>query len=106
MTIDDPILKAHHDGLAFYESQLLQLYREKDRYHPTQYFAMMADPLVEHIRRVRAEIDEYIGLADFERATVHERLRHGAAEEDCNGPGVSPDEVTSSASGPMPQSRA
>src|SRR5439155_25231012 len=83
MTIEDPVLASHYAALAFYESQMLKLYREKDKYHPTQYFAMMADPLVEHIKRERAAIDEYIGVSDFDRgAAAHEAARaaNGAAK--------------------------
>lgn len=65
MTIDDPILKAHHDALAFFEDALRRAYLNRDKYHPTQYRAMMAEPLVDEICKIRAEIDRYIGLTEF-----------------------------------------
>jgi hypothetical protein len=65
MTIDDPILKAHHDALAFFEDALRRAYMNRDKYHPTQYRAMVAEPLVDEICKIRAEIDKYIGLTEF-----------------------------------------
>lgn len=65
MMIDDPVLKAHHDALAFLEDALRRVHLNRDKYHPTQYRAMMAEPLVDEICKIRAEIDRYIGLTEF-----------------------------------------
>jgi hypothetical protein len=65
MTIDDPILKSHHDALLILEGMLRRAFLNRDKYHPVQYRAMVAEPLVDEICKIRAEIDKYIGLTEF-----------------------------------------
>jgi hypothetical protein len=62
-------LKSTQEALALLEGMMFRLYQEKEKYHPRQYYAMMADPLVDEIRKLRAQIDEGIGLTDFDQAT-------------------------------------
>ncbi len=66
----DAGLRASQQALAMLEKMLFDLYREKDKYHPTQYFAMFAMPLVEDIRKIRREIDDQIGVTDFDLCTA------------------------------------
>jgi hypothetical protein len=69
-------LKSTQEALALLEGMMFRLYQEKEKHHPRQYYAMMADPLVDEIRKLRAQIDEGIGLTDFDRnMKAHEPSR-------------------------------
>jgi hypothetical protein len=57
----DDGLTQTREALIDLESILASLVRKKETMHPDQ-FAWMADPVVDHIRRLRGEIEEYIGL--------------------------------------------
>jgi len=57
---DDP-LRQTQTAMSQLESSLAALNRQKSEIHPER-FALMAEPILEHIRRLRAEIDAYLGL--------------------------------------------
>lgn len=70
MIQNDDQLKRTREALIELESSMASLHRKKATIHPDR-FALMAEPILEHIRRLRAEIDEYIGLtAAAERVTA------------------------------------
>ena len=62
MIQNDEQLRRTQEALNDLESSLATLHGKKATIHPDR-FALMAAPLVDHIRRLRAEIDEYIGMA-------------------------------------------
>ena len=55
-------LRQTQEALMDLEASLAALKQRQAAIHPDQY-ALMAEPVVEHIRRLRAEIDDYIGMA-------------------------------------------
>ena len=55
---------ATREALGHLERSMYALYREKANYPPNLY-AAMAEPTVDEILKLRAEIDEYIGLTEF-----------------------------------------
>ena len=57
-------LKATCEALGLLERSMYHLHKEKENYHPQQY-AMMAEPTAEEILKLRAQIDELIGMTDF-----------------------------------------
>jgi hypothetical protein len=61
MIQNDEQLKSTRDALNDLEASMAALNRRRGSVHPDR-FALMAEPLLDHIRRLRAEIDEYIGL--------------------------------------------
>jgi len=52
-------------ALLLLEQCLASLHREKDTI-PLQWYVIQAEPFVDHVRELRARIDEYIGLLDAE----------------------------------------
>jgi len=56
-------LRQTQEALRDLEMSLAALNRQKPMIHPDRYL-LMAEPVVEHIRRLRAEIDAYIGIAN------------------------------------------
>ena len=76
MTRNEAGFRVTQEALANLERMMFKLYQEKAKYHPQQYYAVMADPLVHEIRKLRAEIDQHIGLLDFDQATeAYEQAR-------------------------------
>ena len=61
MIQNDEQLRTTQEALALIEHALASLRREKPFMHPSRY-AMMAEGDIEHIRRLRRQIDEYLGL--------------------------------------------
>lgn len=57
----DAGLRAAREATAHLEDALLDLTRNRAKYHPTT-FDLLAAPIVEELRARRAEIDEYVGL--------------------------------------------
>lgn len=57
----DAGLRATREALGNLEEALLGLTRNRAKYHPTT-FELLADPIRDQIRSLRADIDEYIGL--------------------------------------------
>jgi len=55
-------LRQTQEALMDLEASLAALNRRQATIHPDQY-TLMAEPVVEHIRRLRAEIDDYLGLS-------------------------------------------
>lgn len=58
----DAGLRATREALSNLEEALLGLHRKRGEYHPAT-FALLAEPLRDQIRALRAEIDEFIGLS-------------------------------------------
>jgi hypothetical protein len=56
-------LRQTPEALRDLETSLAALNRQKSAIHPDRYM-LMAEPVVEHIRRLRAEIDSFIGMTD------------------------------------------
>jgi hypothetical protein len=56
-------------ALADLEAALASLSRRRGEIHPDR-FALMADPLLDHIQRLRDEIDAYIGFAEAKAAVA------------------------------------
>jgi hypothetical protein len=56
-------LRRTQEALRDLETSLAALNRQKSAIHPER-FALMAEPVAEHIRRLRAEIDSFIGMTD------------------------------------------
>jgi len=61
MIQNDQQLKTTQEALAIVERILASLRSRKSSMHPSQ-FAVMAEGPIEHIRRLRRQIDEYLGL--------------------------------------------
>ena len=61
MIQNDYQLKGTQEALAIMELALAHLRREKSSMHPSKY-AVMAEGPIEHIRQLRRQIDEYLGL--------------------------------------------
>jgi hypothetical protein len=57
----DAGLRATREALTNLEEALLGLHRNRAKYHPAT-FELLADPIRDQIRSLRADIDEYIGL--------------------------------------------
>ena len=56
-------LRQTQEALRDLETSLAALNRQKPAIHPDRYL-LVAEPVVEHIRRLRAEIDAYIGISN------------------------------------------
>ena len=54
-------------ALHLLEQCLASIYQNKDRV-PLQWYVIQSEPYVDHIRELRARIDDYIGLNDAETA--------------------------------------
>lgn len=64
MTRTEAGFLAAREALGHLERSMYALHREKAKYPPNLY-AAMAEPTVEEILKLRAEIDEYIGVTEF-----------------------------------------
>lgn len=84
----DEGLARTREALSILERSLVSLKPEMPSFHPAR-LVMLTDPIVFDIRKLRAEIDEYIGLttAAFARADLWLRLE---------GPDLEPDYAASS----------
>ena len=58
----DAGLRATREAVGNLEEALLGLHRNRAKYYPAT-FALLAEPIRDQIRALRAEIDEYIGLS-------------------------------------------
>ena len=61
MIQNDAQLKQTREALIHLESAMALLARDKASIHPGR-FALMAEPIVADIRRLRREIEAYIGI--------------------------------------------
>jgi hypothetical protein len=61
MIQNDEQLRQTQEALLDLESSMASLNAKKSAIHPDR-FALMAEPIVDHIRRLRADIDAYIGM--------------------------------------------
>ena len=61
MIQNDAQLNQTREALIHLESAMALLARDKTSIHPSR-FALMAEPLVADIRRLRREIEAYIGI--------------------------------------------
>ncbi len=84
----DEHLARTREALGHVEAALASLYRRKDDIHPDR-FALMAEPAVDQILRLRDEIDTYIGFAAAKAAVVPVWLR-------LEGPGITLDTAPTS----------
>ena len=76
MIQNDEQLKTTQECLALMEHALASLRREMPHMHPSRY-AVLAEGPIEDIRRLRCQIDEYLGLSftptepfEFEKTEV------------------------------------
>ena len=85
----DEQLRRNREALLHVEAALAALHRQQPDMHPNR-FALMAEPVLDELHRLRAEIDEYIGLNDATKGTIEilgkdiSKL-HGKAERDIQG---------------------
>ena len=61
MIQNDEQLKGTQEALAIVEHMVAAIRRKKSSMHPSQFRVMVEGP-IEDIRRLRREIDEYLGL--------------------------------------------
>ncbi len=59
----DEQLRRTREALTCVEASLAALSRRRAEVHPAR-FALMAEPILDELHRLRAQIDEYIGLKD------------------------------------------
>ena len=50
-------------ALAKLETAMADLHKQKGKMHPDRY-RMQSEPIVDEIRRLRGEIDEYVGVTE------------------------------------------
>ena len=62
MIVDDDHLQQTRDALGNMERSLLSLTRERPPAANPIMFALMAEPILDYIRDLRREIDDYIGF--------------------------------------------
>jgi hypothetical protein len=74
MIRDDDQLRSTRDAVASLERSLAILQRDRPRLHPDRY-ALMAAPILDDLRRLRQEIDDYLGVTGAIQATVPLWLR-------------------------------
>lgn len=88
MIHNDDQLRNTREALEEVESALALLQRDRARIHPDR-FVMMAEPLLDDIRRLRGEIEEYVGVTAVraEEAPLWLRLQ---------GPGIELDDAPTS----------
>jgi hypothetical protein len=74
MIQNDRQLQSTREALLHLEAGIAALYKDKAKMHPDQY-ALMAEPFLEDLFKLRQQIDDYIGVTDavsavseFERA--------------------------------------
>jgi hypothetical protein len=65
MIQNDDQLKSTQEALAKLEEAMAALSRRKADLHPDR-FVLMAEPLLDHIRDLRTDIDTYTGIAAAE----------------------------------------
>lgn len=61
MIDSDTGLLATREAAAHLEDALLDLHRNRAKYHPTT-FTLLAAPIVEELHARRREIDDYVGV--------------------------------------------
>lgn len=72
MISNDDHLQRTRKALHHLEAALAALNREKSTIHPDR-FAFMAEPIADHIRQLRSEIDEFIGMPAAAQAVEQAR---------------------------------
>ncbi len=81
---DDGLTRTQ-EALANLEHALRGLTAKQARYHPAT-FALIAEPMIDDIRKYRAEIDAYIGLPVAEGAvTAYRAEENGTAPHPAAG---------------------
>jgi hypothetical protein len=66
---NDEQLRRTREALLHVEATLAALHRQKADIHPAR-FALMAEPVLDQLHELRAQIDEYIGLDDTTNAVA------------------------------------
>ena len=69
MIQNDQQFRRTRDALSHVEAALAALHRRKAEMHPSWY-ALMAEPILDELHRLRAQIDEYIGVPDATNAVA------------------------------------
>ncbi|HEY1376927.1 MAG TPA: hypothetical protein VGF55_09035 [Gemmataceae bacterium] len=69
MIENDDQLQRTREALSLAEAALAALHRRKADMDPA-WFALMAEPVLDQIRQLRAQIDDYIGLTDATNAVA------------------------------------
>jgi hypothetical protein len=69
MIQNDDQLQVTRNALLNLDASMAALHRKKADIHPDRY-ALMVEPILDHIRRLRAEIDDYIGLSAAAKEVV------------------------------------
>jgi hypothetical protein len=80
MIRNDEQLQRTRAALLHVEASLASLHRQKADIHPDR-FALMAEPVLDQMQRLRADIDEYLGVTAVAQAIVPIWLR-------LQGPGI------------------
>jgi hypothetical protein len=65
----DEQLRRTREALLHVEAALAALHRQQAEMHPN-WFALMAEPVLDQLHQLRAQIDEYIGLDDTTNAVA------------------------------------
>ena len=60
MIQNDDQLRRTREALINLEQSMASLHRRRAEIHPDRY-ALMVEPILDHIQRIRAEIDDFIG---------------------------------------------
>jgi hypothetical protein len=69
MIQNDDQLRRTSEALCCIEASLAASTRRREEIHPAR-FALMAEPVLDELHHLRAEIDRYIGLSDAEHAVA------------------------------------
>jgi hypothetical protein len=62
-------LERTREALRHVEAALATLYRQKADIHPDR-FALMAEPILDQLHSLRADIDAYLGVTEATEAVV------------------------------------
>jgi hypothetical protein len=74
-------LKQTQEALACLERAMASIHRDREKMHP-EWYRIMAGPVAEDILKLRAQIDEFIGLHD---PLLAEELTESNSNGDSNG---------------------
>jgi len=69
MIHNDAQLDSTRLALANLETAMADLHKQKAKIHPDRY-RMQSEPIIDEIRRLRGEIDEYVGVTEALREII------------------------------------
>ena len=81
MLTNEDHLKQTQSALSCLERALASIRRDRAKMHP-DWYRIMAGPVADQVRRLRAQIDEYTGLND---PAIAEEVSESHANEEING---------------------